>query len=136
MKTIIGVWLDHEKAVLITFPKNDCHIEHIISGAERCTRMVGGSRSKVAYGPMDIADEHKAERRRHAKLNHYYDEIIDKLINAEKILIFGPGSAKLELEKEMKKLAKFHPEIVKIMTASKMTERQMIAMVRENFPNG
>ena len=53
--------------------------------------------------------------------------------DAQKILIFGPGEAKIELEREIKKSKVLASRIVGVETTDKMTERQIKAREKEFF---
>jgi hypothetical protein len=64
--------------------------------------------------------------------NIFYDSIIASIRNAEAILIFGPGEAKGELKKCLKK-TNLAARIVGIETVDKMTDRQVAAKVRKYF---
>ncbi len=52
---------------------------------------------------------------------------------AEELYLFGPSNTKIQLEKELKKYPAFSNKPVTIESADKMTERQMIAKVKEHF---
>jgi len=65
-------------------------------------------------------------------LNIYYDAVIASMRNAESILIFGPGEAKGELKKHLKR-ARLDGRIAGIETIDKMTDRQISAKVRQYF---
>ena len=65
-------------------------------------------------------------------LNIYYDAIIASIRDAEAILIFGPGEAKGELKKRLKK-ANLSGRIVGMETVDKMTDHQIAAKVRQHF---
>ena len=65
-------------------------------------------------------------------LNVYYDAVIASIRDAESILIFGPGDAKGELKKRLKK-DNLGGRIVCIETVDKMTDRQIAAKVRKYF---
>jgi stalled ribosome rescue protein Dom34 len=66
-------------------------------------------------------------------LNIYYDAVIASIRNAESILIFGPGEAKGELKKHLKK-NNLGDRFIGIETVGKMTVRQITAKVRQHFP--
>ena len=51
---------------------------------------------------------------------------------ADSILIFGPGEAKIELEERLGHET-IRGSIVGVETADKMTDRQVAARVREHF---
>ena len=65
-------------------------------------------------------------------LNIYYDPVIASIRDAESILIFGPGDAKDELKKRLKK-NKLGGRIVGSETVDKMTDRQIASKVRKYF---
>jgi DNA-binding transcriptional regulator LsrR (DeoR family) len=67
-------------------------------------------------------------------LNIYYDEVISCIREAESILILGPGEAKGELKKRLEK-DNLSRRIVGIKTSDKMTEKQIVALVRGHFLN-
>ena len=133
MKRYAGIWIDHEKAFVVEITDDHEEIIVIKSNVEGRIRLSGGSRSRTIYGPQDVASESKAENRRKHQLHKYYNEVIQAVINAEKILIFGPGEAKIELEKELKKSKNLSAMVAGIETADKMTERQIAAKVRDFF---
>jgi hypothetical protein len=72
------------------------------------------------------------ERKFTGHLNIYYDAVIACIRDAESILIFGPGEAKGELQKRIKK-TNLGGRIVDIETVDKMTDRQIESKVRQYF---
>jgi hypothetical protein len=58
--------------------------------------------------------------------------VIDQLLGAEAVLIFGPGEAKIEFEKRIIH-EKVKVPIVAIETADKLTDRQIASKVRSYF---
>jgi len=133
MKKHVGIWIDHEKAVIISLQNGDEQIVHIKSDVEKQTRMSGGSRSKLAYGPMDIADERKVERRRKQQLNQYYQDLVQLIRDSDEIFIFGPGEAKIELKKHIESSSVRSAHIVGVESADKMTENQIAAKVKKFY---
>jgi hypothetical protein len=67
-------------------------------------------------------------------LNSFYDEMISCILAAESILILGPGEAKSELKKRLEK-DNLSSRIVGIETSDKMTDPQLVALVRDHFIN-
>ena len=65
-------------------------------------------------------------------LNSFFDNVIAWVQDVETLQIFGPGEAKVELEKRLKEKG-FKGRIVAIETMDKLTDRQISAKVRENF---
>jgi hypothetical protein len=141
MKKYVGIWLDHREAYLVYLSKdqpisseNQEMIECIESEIERRVRLSGGSRSrKTPYGPQEISVDSKQEDRIKGQLRKYYQEIIKRISDADRILIFGPGEAKIELKKEIEKSKQLAGKIKQIESADKMTMRQIAAKARTFF---
>ncbi len=133
MKKYVGIWIDFEKAFVASFKAGEESTARIDSNVEGRVRLSGGSRSATPYGPQDIRSERKVEERRRHHLRRYYKRIIKAIDDAHKILILGPGEAKLELEKEIRKLKQLGGRIAAVERADKMTEPQIAAKVREFF---
>ena len=125
MKKEVGLWIDHRKTVIVTITDKGEATSLIESGMEKHVRYSGA------------AQEDSAEDQRDARfaghLNKYYDRVISCIRNAESILIFGPGEAKVELEKRLEKES-LSGRIVGIETVDKMTDRQIAARVRQHIP--
>jgi len=141
MKKYVGIWLDHREAFVVSLSNNKPltggnqeTIERIGSDIERKVRLSGGSRSgKTPYGPQEISVDSKQEDRVKAQLRKFYKQIIIRIGAADRILIFGPGEAKIELKKEVEKFTEYAGKIKKIEAADKMTTRQIAAKVRAFF---
>ena len=132
MKKYTGLWIDHKKAVLVTFMDGKEEKKLVLSNTEKNARFSGGHHSKTPYGAYRGSYEYTQDRRFTNNLNRYYDEVISAIHDAESILIFGPGEAKGEIEKRIK--GKNHPgQVVSVETADKMTDRQIAAKIQEHF---
>jgi hypothetical protein len=71
------------------------------------------------------------ERSRHIS-TCTYDAVVACIRDAEAILVFGPGEAKGELKKRLKK-ANLSGRIVGMETVDKMTDHQVASKVRQHF---
>ena len=141
MKKYVGIWLDHRKAIIVYLLRNqplsgenEEMVECLESEIERRVRLSGGSRSrKTPYGPQEVSVDSKQEDRIKRQLQIYYQEIIKRISDAERILIFGPGEAKRELNKEIEKNKQLSNKIKQIEPADKMTMKQVAAKARLFF---
>jgi stalled ribosome rescue protein Dom34 len=124
MKTTVGLWIDHEKAMIVFVSGKDAEIERINSNIEKQHRQSG-----VATPADDVR-----QRELTGHLDRYYDEVVSCIREAEAILILGPGEAKGELRKRLEK-EKLDGRIVGIETADRMTDPQIVATVRGHFLN-
>jgi hypothetical protein len=132
MKTKVGLWMDHRKAVIVIVSDKGEEIKLIVSKVEKQRRRSGGSPLKGPYEALQVPADDSHEREFTGHLNIYYDAVIACIREAEAILIFGPGEAKGELEKRLAS-KEFSGRIIGIETVDKMTDRQIAAKVRQRF---
>ena len=124
MKKELGLWIDHREAVVVTVSKAGEEIKRIHSDTEKQSRF-------SANAPEGLPEDRR-DRRFGEHLHQYYAEIIAAIRDADSILIFGPGEAKGELEKQLTH-EKLSGRIVGIESADKLTEPQIVAKIRKYF---
>jgi hypothetical protein len=132
MKTKVGLWIDHRKAVIVVVTDKGEETKLIISRVEKQLRRSGGSPLKGPHKAQQVPADDSREREFTGHLNIYYDAVIACIRDAEAILIFGPGEAKGELKKRLES-RKLSGRIIGIETVDKMTDRQIAAKVRQRF---
>ena len=132
MKTKVGLWIDHRKTIIVAVTDKGEEIGLIISKAEKQLRRSGDSPLKGPYDPLQVPAADSRQRRFTEHLNIYYNAVIACIRDAEAILIFGPGDAKDELKKRLKR-NNLAGRIAGLETVDKMTDRQISAKVREYF---
>jgi hypothetical protein len=132
MRTKVGLWIDHRKAIVVTVTDKGEEIALTISGVEKQLRRSGDSPLKGPYESQQVPAEDSRQRTFTGHLNTYYDAVIACIGDAETILIFGPGEAKGELKKRLEK-SKPGGRIAGVETVDKMTNRQIAAKVRQHF---
>jgi len=132
MKTTVGLWIDHRKAIVVAVTDKGEETGLVISKAEKQLRRSGDSPLKGSYESSQVPASDRRQRALTGHLNIYYDAVIASIGNAEAILIFGPGDAKGELQKRLKR-SNLGGRIVDIETVDKMTDRQIAAKVRKHF---
>jgi len=132
VKTKVGLWIDHRKAIVVAVTEKGEEIGLIISKAEKQPRRSGDSPLKGPYDQLQVPAADSRQRTLTGHLNIYYDAVIASIRDAESILIFGPGDAKGELKKRLKR-NNLDGRIAGIETVDKMTDRQIAAKVRKYF---
>ena len=132
MRTKVGLWIDHRKALIVAITDKGEEIRQVISKVEKQPGRFEGVRSTTHYESQLVPADDSRQRKLTGHLNIYYDAVIASIRNAESILIFGPGEAKGELKKHLKR-AKLDGRIIGIETIDKMTDRQISAKVRQYF---
>jgi hypothetical protein len=124
MKSEVGVWIDHSKAIIATISGEKEELREVTSDMEKHVRYSGAAQEDSA--------EDQRDRRFTGHLNVYYDEVVACIRDADSILILGPGEAKGELVERLDKEG-LRGRIVGVETADKMTDRQIAARVRLRF---
>ncbi|MEH2086833.1 hypothetical protein [Nostoc sp.] len=132
MKTKVGLWIDHRKAIVVTVTEKGEDIKEIISEVEKQPRRSGDSPLKGAYEAHQVPADDSLQRTFTGELNIYYDAVIAYIRDAESILIFGPGEAKDELKERLEE-NKLGGHVVGIETVDKMTDHQIAAKIRQQF---
>jgi hypothetical protein len=132
MITKVGLWIDHRKALIVTVTEKGQIMQMIISALEKQVRRSLGSRHTGTFESQKVPADDSRQRAFTGHLNIYYDAVIAAIRNAESILIFGPGEAKGELQRRLKRI-NLGRRIVGVDTVDKMTGPQIAAKVREHF---
>ncbi|HER23957.1 MAG TPA: hypothetical protein ENO17_02760 [Candidatus Atribacteria bacterium] len=133
MEKLFGLWVDHEKAIIVSLIDGSHKVTNVESDIEGRFRLKGGSRSNTPWGIQSATSESKRDFRYIKHLNIYFQHIIDLLKDAKQIYIFGPGEAKFELKKKIEKNNILLDKISDIETTDKLTEPQIVAKVKKYF---
>ena len=126
MNKRVGLWLDRNKAVIVSIANNIEARRIITSDMEHY----------VLYStivPGDGYPENIRDRRFRNHLGEYYAKIVEHIRDATEIQIFGPEVAKYELEKHLENEG-LAIHIVSIEDAEKMTDLQVGIKVQKRFP--
>jgi hypothetical protein len=132
MKKEVGLWIDHRETVMVTIENDAEIIRKIKSNVEKHSREVGVELEKSPNVNSMLSAEDVVDRRYVNHLNGYYDGVISFVRDADSIMIFGPGEAKVELENRMKE-KNLGEHIVSVEAVGKMTDPQIAAKVRDQF---
>jgi hypothetical protein len=120
----IGIWIDHQRAVLVS-----------MSGGEATTTTLDSHvASHPRYGgQQDGGGEKRYEQRHDQHLDRYYDDVISRLATPTAVLIVGPGEAKLELKARMAQSKALAACVIDLEAADTLTEPQIVAKVKAHF---
>jgi hypothetical protein len=128
----VGIWIDHRKAVIVELTSTGETVRTIESQAEKHPQRGGDSPMKGSYEARHVPADDSRQRALTGELHRYYDAVIAALPPGVNLLLFGPGEAKGEFRKRISK-AKPEARVVAVQTDDKMTDRQLVAKVREHF---
>ncbi len=126
----VGLWIDHKQAYAIW--NNNGKVEVIPSQIEPPAHYSGGTRLGGRLTAKADPELRHNDRFR-LQLNKYYQQVISTLKSADSIFVMGPGEAKIEFEKALKKNKEMQRRLLKVETAAKMTKNQMIAYVKKFY---
>jgi hypothetical protein len=130
MNRKVGVWIDHERAVIVVAGLAGAKTVVSDLGVHtRFTRGTAGGSDSSRSGES----ERRFEERYRQQLDQYYDEVIEQLGDAEALFILGPGEAKTQLKERLGHLRTRPRPAVEVETADKLTESQLVAKIEEHF---
>jgi len=120
----IGIWIDHKRAVIVSASVAGLTTKTLQSKVDAHHRFSGA---------LEGGGEKKYEQRRGEQLDRYYDNVLGQLGRPQAVLILGPGEAKLELERRLRRSAVFSDSVVTGETTDTITDPQIVAKVKEHF---
>ncbi len=129
----IGVWLDKEKAQIITLEHEKTMLKTVPSAIENYN-IGGGSGTRFKGGPQDVVQDSRYLEREKHQFKVYFKAIASQLINADAIVIFGPAETNQKFKKELKENYKtISAKIKAVKRSDSMTENQLKAWVKDFF---
>jgi hypothetical protein len=131
MKREVGLWIDHQKTVMVTVLGELEETREIRSNAAKHAKPL----TKLHVKDLNVSSMAYADGVKDKEVNHlslYLDGVVSMLRNADMIWIFGPGKVKLELKKCLERVD-LGGRIVSVDAVNKMTNRQIIAKVRQHY---
>ena len=131
IKPKAGVWIDHREAIIVVLTETGEETKHIQSNVEKQLRR-SGEPDRGPFEAQEVPADDSREREYTGHLAPYYEAVIAQLRDAGAILILGPGEAKGELRKRLEK-DPGDTRRIEVETADKMTEPQLVALVRHHF---
>jgi hypothetical protein len=130
-----GIWIDHRKAIVVTLSADGEDTKLILSRVEKHPERGGDSPLKGRYEAHSVPADDRRQRALTGELNVYYDAVISTIRGYANLLLFGPGEAKNELHKRVVQM-QVGESVTAVEAADKMTDREIIAKVREHFGVG
>ncbi len=130
-----GIWIDHRKAFIVTLTPGGEHTVLILSKVEKHPERSGDSPLKGRYEAHSVPADDSRARALTGALQVYYDAVIAAVRGFDTLLLFGPGEAKGELRRRFIQ-TQVGEHVTAVEAADKMTDREIIAKVREHFGVG
>lgn len=128
-----GIWIDKEKAYIVSLENNNETFQTIASNIQRF-RPHGGSGTRVKGGPQDVVHDSKYLDREKQELKQYFHAIASQINDANALVIFGPAGTNEQFSKELHKNYKnLSTKIKAVKKADSMTDNQVKALIRDFF---
>ena len=128
MSRDLGVWIDREKAILVSLDEQGrSSVEVIESGIESRKKSGGGGRG-IGGKSQTAADDRRREQQR-----RFCKQVLDRLAEGERIQLYGPGETRKDLDRMMRERQELARRLVGSSKADSMTTPQLVAMVRDAF---
>jgi stalled ribosome rescue protein Dom34 len=129
----IGVWLDKDKAYIVTIDDGTETLVKIDSNVEHF-HIHGGSGTRLKGGPQDVVQDSKYLEREKHQLRQYFRNIASEINDADALVIFGPAETNEKFSKELYENYKnLSAKIKGIEKTDSMTDNQIKAWVRNFF---
>lgn len=135
MKKQTGIWLDHEKATIITLDKGRYKLNTIESDIVTRERVEGETKKYGRFGDQSLSQEKHKERRIKEQTSNYLKNLLSKIKDMDELVLFGPANMKKELEKQILNDRTLASKLKAVVSADSMTENQMIAWVKNFYLN-
>jgi hypothetical protein len=132
MKKEVGLWIDHRKAVIVTFEDEVEMTREIRSNIEKPIRVSSGKGGSKGGLVKESTAEDIRDRNFGDHLGRYYEGVISMIRDSDSIWIFGPGEAKVELESRLKH-EELGDRINGVDTVDKLSDHQIAARVRQHY---
>lgn len=124
MKTVkdLGIWMDHQTAHLMEFTTDPIQTKTIDSKFTH-------EEKELALGKSESLMHHKEQHEQAA----YYKTLGEVIRDYNKVVLFGPTDAKVELFNILRKDHRFESVKINIEQTDKMTTNQQHAFVKSYF---
>ncbi len=118
----LGIWMDHARANLMEYST-----EQIQTITVECEFTHDVKTEVLDKGETMMLNKQKQQQ------TAYYKKLGDAIVNYDRVILFGPTDAKLELLNTLKEDLHFEKIKIEVSGADKMTENQQHAFVKEHF---
>lgn len=133
MKKQIGIWINKEKAVIISLEKEGCKVHTISSPLEGKMRFPGETKEFAGVGSHHGDIEKRKEKRLKIQTHEYLKNVVNNVKDADELALFGPAGMKKELEKLMHSDNMMASRLKGVENADNMSDNQMIAWVKNYY---
>lgn len=133
----IGVWIDKEKAHVVTISPKGEDFKTILSEID-FFNLKSGSRPRFKTGAtQNVVHERTHLEREKQQFKTYFKKLAKELKDADEVMIFGPADTNEKLRKELNTHYKpIAGKVRSVLKADSMTDNQVTAFVRDYYNKG
>lgn len=130
----IGLWIDHAQAHVITLSNGAApEVLTIESDVERRHRSTGNEGPAVP-GQLHGSAAKRYEHRREQEMHRFFGEVIEVLASADRLLVMGPGVAKDQFRRAIKRKKSLSAKLEAVEPCdTRLSSAQIVARVREYY---
>ncbi|MEW4922639.1 hypothetical protein [Algibacter sp. 2305UL17-15] len=133
IKKQTGVWLDKDKAIIVTIYNGDVSLNTIVSHMEHF-HVHGGSGTRSKGGPQDVVHDSKYLEREKHQQKKYFKKLASEIKDTDAIVLFGPAETRINFSKALAKSYKgLSIKVKDVVKTDRMTNRQVKAWVKAYF---
>ena len=120
-----GIYVDHKHSFIIS-------LNHVIHEQLIQQETVMAVESPVP-GSGHPTEKYHLQKHETEKLKKFYKTIIEKIVTANNIMLFGPATAKFELQKEMTHYKNLKNINTEVLVSNKMEEEGALHFVQDHY---
>ena len=128
-----GIWIDGKKAVIVQLHNEKETVETILSDIEGHERIEGEGKQFTRMGKQFFSFEKNKEEKHKHQLNGYFKNVLNKIKDADAIMIIGPAETKQGLHKLLSESKTLSKKLVLLEAEDHLTDNQVAAKVREFY---
>jgi hypothetical protein len=133
MKKRTGIWLDHEKATIVTLFGSRYKLSIIESDIITRERVDGETRKYGRFGDQSLNHEKHKERRIEKQISNFLQQLLREIKDVDELVLFGPANMKIELEKHILNDPTLASKLKAVLSADSMSNNQMVAWVKKFY---
>jgi hypothetical protein len=128
-----GIWLDKDKALIVTIENDKETLQTISSNIEHYNAH-GGAGTRLKGGPQDVVQDSKYLEREKQQLKQYFKNIIAKISDSDALVLFGPAGTNEKFSEELhQNFTLLSTKIKGTRKTDSMTNNQVKAWVKDFF---
>ena len=130
----VGVWIDHEKALVVFLNAPVPHTRAIHPTIESKHKSTGGTRSSRPFMHRSVESAKREDHHRRVEIDQFYESVATEIKGCDDVVVIGPAAAKDEFVATLASKGSEAPTVRAVITTqSNMTEPQIVAFIQSSF---